>query len=197
MILGLDLSVNSTGYYFIRSTGEEASGRLAVPEKLKTTDNHFYRLAWLEEHLLGLLCKCDGLHTVVLEDYSYNSKGSSTYAIAEWGGIARLLLHKRQITTYGVSPYALKAFACPDMKATEVKKEHILLNVFKRWGRDITQNDIADAFVLAAMGMELIGSWEPRPGDWHGRKLIENQKKALAKVLTLVQGPIRVPKRNR
>jgi crossover junction endodeoxyribonuclease RuvC len=190
-VLGLDLSVTGTGWYFLGNT--EASGLFSIPKSIqKSPDAHFSRLDWLAVQLAALLDQWTPA-IVVIEDYSYGSKGSSLYTIAEWGGVARLELFRKKFRTLAVAPLTLKQFACPEMKATTVKKEHVMMGVLKRWGREISDNNVADAFVLAAIGQSFLRAW----GDFSGsvkafsrENLLATQEKALQKVGCLLDFPL-------
>lgn len=178
--LGLDLSLNSTGWAVSRG-GEIETGVIIPPKGIQGVP----RLLSLRSALLLLVQKKvapNGEHfTVMLEDYAFGATGQ-VFGIAEWGGIARLTLAQvGNNTIYSTSPGTLKKFVTGKGSA---KKEQMLLAVFRRWGREFATNDEADAFGLMKMLEE-----EANPEQFPQKLLYETGSSA--KVASAIPAPPR------
>lgn len=85
----------------------------------------------------------------VIEGYGY----ANTFTLAtlvEIGTVIRYFLWQSDFKYHEIAPNALKKFATG--KGTS-KKAEIMLAVYKKWGFDSPTDNIADAFVLAMMGI--------------------------------------------
>jgi len=148
MNIGLDLSLTETGWYFIAPGIEE--GGVLKPGKLMGVE----RLANLRGQLSGLIARCNKLHPierVVIEGYAFGAKNKRE-AIGEWGGVARLCLADHNLSAYTVQPTSLKQFVTGKGNS---QKDEVMLQIYKRWGREFRNNNIADAFALAAVGVAM------------------------------------------
>ncbi len=56
----------------------------------------------------------------------------------------------------------LKKFCCGSGGSSKnpVKKEQVMKDLFKRFGHDINDNNVADAIVLCYIGMAMMGDWK-------------------------------------
>lgn len=88
---------------------------------------------------------------VVIEGYAY-ANAYTLVTLVELGTAFRLGLYELGQTWYNCPPTVLKKFVCG--KGT-VKKEQILLEVYKHWGVSFSSSDEADSFGLAMMGLAL------------------------------------------
>lgn len=142
MILGMDLSLTSTGICHLTPEGYET---FILAPKLKGGD----RLEWFYKNLNRTLERfpCE---VACVEGYALGvTKSSAVFNIGELGGIARLLLKRRKIRTFIVPPSVLKKFVAGK---GNVKKEQVLLAAYKKYGVEFATNDEADAFILAKIG---------------------------------------------
>jgi crossover junction endodeoxyribonuclease RuvC len=89
---------------------------------------------------------------VVIENYAY-CRANQAHQIGELGGIIRVLLAESGVKWITVAPAQLKKFATGK---GNTKKEHILQQVYKRWGVECRTSDEADAFTLAKIGQALV-----------------------------------------
>lgn len=143
-ILAIDPSLNGTG--------------LCSPSGLtwnmpKTDLKGARRLLKLEDSLRDALEHAQP-DLVVLEDYSYGSKGRSVFQIAEWGGVLRLLLHKQGIPVAFVPPTSLKSWVTGKGNAN---KATVVSQVTKVSGETFETDDQADAWALWAMASQAYG----------------------------------------
>lgn len=109
---------------------------------------------------------------VVIEGYAYGNQ-FTIVTLVELGTALRMALHVRGYSWYTCPPTVLKKFVCG--KGT-VKKEQILLEVYKHWNIAFSSSDEADSFGLAMMGLSL--SKEPGiPVTAIQRRVAETLKK--------------------
>ena len=95
---------------------------------------------------------------IVIEGFSYGSKGRGVFDIAYLGWRIREELERYRteddIPWLEVSPSQVKQFATGKGNAN---KEIVLQQVYKRWGVELTDNNQADAYVLAQIGRAYLG----------------------------------------
>lgn len=92
---------------------------------------------------------------VVIEGFSYGSKGSSTVDIGGMGWIVRVALYETRIPYEVVSPSTIKTFACDNGNAS---KDDVLLAAVRRLDYQGNSKDEADALWLYALAMHVLGS---------------------------------------
>lgn len=141
VFMGLDLSLTSTGVGIFNDGQTE--GYLIKPRALRGPA----RLRYLRDCLTSMLNVNDP-YAIMIEGYSFGSKGQGTIDRAEWGGVVRLMLADRGIPTSIVAPQQLKKFISG---AGNTEKAAIPLHLFKRFGVHYEQNDMADAVGAAIL----------------------------------------------
>jgi len=155
LIIGIDPSLTSTGIVVLRDGKVE----LAVTTKNKPALGTIDRVRLIYERIV---CVAESLtdgekwqapDLIVIEGFSYGSKGRSVFDIAYLGWRIREELERLRtedgIPWLEVAPTQLKKFATGKGTAN---KEIILQQVYKRWKYETDNNNIADAFVLAKIG---------------------------------------------
>jgi Holliday junction resolvasome RuvABC endonuclease subunit len=146
-IVGLDLSLSSTGYYLIGGiSGNIDTAKLSGMERI---DFILARIAELVH---------EG-NFVIIENNAFNAVGSARSKLAELNGIVKFWLWRRKIEYVLVAPSTLKKFI---LGAGQGEKSLIIREVFKAYELNATTDDEADACVLAHIGACLIGREEPR-----------------------------------
>lgn len=138
-IVGLDPSLTGTGVAILPS-------RIYT---IKSKQRGVKRLIELREAIRQEITNAD---LVVIENYAY-CRANQAHQIGELGGIIRVLLTESGVKWITVAPAQLKKFATGK---GNTKKEHILQQVYKRWGVECKTSDEADAFVLAKIGQALV-----------------------------------------
>ena len=146
-IIGLDLSLSSTGFHRL---GNYESGAI-LTEKLRGME----RLDYILAQIAGLVHEGD---FVVLENNAFNAVGNARSQLAELNGIVKFWLWRRKIAYALVAPTTLKKFMLGSGKG---EKSLILREVYKAYGLDAATDDEADACVLAHMGAWLVGREAP------------------------------------
>lgn len=140
-IVGLDLSLTSTGY----SCQEN---QLIVSTKTKGPE----RLHDISLQISSLLVELIE-PAVVLEGYSFASRNSQAHAIGELGGVIRLTLWNLRIPYIEVPPTCRAKFATGKGNAS---KNEVISAVSARTGlvwSGSGADDMCDAFILEEMGL--------------------------------------------
>ncbi len=163
-VVGLDLSLTSTGVACAWPRGAYDTSRIKPGEKLRGHQ----RLALLLDRI-GLVAT--DVDLVVVEGPAFGAKGSAYHQLAGLWWMATHELWKRDVPLAVASPAAVKQYATGRGTAG---KDDVLMAVARRFPDFNGGNDEADALVLAAMG-----------ADWFGMPLVTipaAHRKALDKV---------------
>lgn len=145
MFLGIDPSLSSTGLAY---TDPATIGKAITvrPGKLRGVE----RLAKIEEAFSSFLAdNYQSVQLAAIESYSYGSIGR-LFQLGELGGVLRLALFKADIKFIEVAPTQLKKFATGNPNAD---KSEIIAVVQNIWNPDVTDDNQADACVLANIAM--------------------------------------------
>ena len=103
------------------------------------------RLRAIKQHLITTL---DGIEIadVAMEGYAYGAQ--MAHMAGELGGVVKMtLLEEFGLYPLIVAPSMLKKYVTG--KGTGVQKNQMLLNIYKKWGIEFTDDNAADAFALA------------------------------------------------
>ena len=148
MFVGLDPSYNGFGIIVLDGKGE------IVDQKLLTTTSK----EEIEQRILNLeaefkfIPSIAGLETVYLEGPAYSSNGQFILQMGALHYYIRIFLFRKNVNFKVIAPGTLKKFVAGDGRA---KKELMLLKVYKKWGVEFEDNNLADAYGLARMALEV------------------------------------------
>lgn len=106
---------------------------------------------------------------ICIEGFSYGSKGKGVSTQYGIGWMIRAELVRNGYTYYDIPPSAVKKFATGK---GNVKKDAMVLPIFKHWGFEHDSDNVRDAYVLAQIARGLKGEG----------KLLSYQKEVLEKV---------------
>lgn len=140
-ILALDLSLTCTG---LCRDGECS--------RISTKLRGWPRIERIVSDIGDAASGCD---VAVLEGYSFGSKGSSVFQIAELGGIVRWELRGRGLTIVEVPPSCLKKYATGRGNAG---KDEMIAAAIRRFGFEGCDNNEADSYLLWCMARHAYGS---------------------------------------
>lgn len=140
LYLGIDPSLTGSGLSLIDSTYSIISKL-----KLSTPTAGVERLFHLENKFLEFI-NAHAITFVAMEGGAYRETGR-IFHLGQWAGILQLVLYKKGITFIEVAPLQLKKYVSGIGK--NKGKETIILDVFKNFGEEIRDSDLADAYVLA------------------------------------------------
>jgi crossover junction endodeoxyribonuclease RuvC len=136
-VMGVDTSTK-TGYVILDDAGDVAvSGVIHY----KPMENRYQRFACYTKDIAAL-ADVHGVDLVIIEGYSFAGKFN------------RMRLYKEGLPFVEVPPTSLKKFVTGK---GNVKKDLMLLSVYKRWGYDTEDDNEADAYGLAQFGRALLG----------------------------------------
>lgn len=146
-VIGLDLSLRATG------VADQQGQETYTPPAADLTDqlmqlHHLFTTA-MAPHLVGR-----HLDLVVVEDYLMNPRFGSYNGLVHGAFRLAWAMCDPRPPLLWVSPAALKVFATGKGNAS---KPDIRMAVFQRYGIDLADNNQADAFVLRAIGMHVLG----------------------------------------
>lgn len=171
IVVGIDPSLTSTGIIVLRN-GELGKALTTKNEPKLGTIERVRRIYEQINNVIENLSTCyvnayigdkrmirwEPPSLIVIEGFSYGSKGRGVFDIAYLGWRIREELERYRteddIPWLEVSPSQVKQFATGKGNAN---KEIVLQQVYKRWGVELTDNNQADAYVLAQIGRAYLG----------------------------------------
>lgn len=143
-ILGLDLSLTSTGY-----SVNEATGTISIKNKGAA------RLSIISNEVINI-CVANKIDIVIIEGYSFASRNSQAHSIGELGGCVRMRLWEKGIPYIEIPPTSRAKFATGKGNAG---KTEVISAVSSKTGRIFSgggADDECDAWVLEQMGLTKI-----------------------------------------
>lgn len=163
-ILGLDLSLTSTGYCLLDGDrviwhGSLGSKDLREVERLALFDG------WIREALYDHSPSRHGttIDHIGIEGYSFGSPAGQTraFGLGELGGVIKLAIHQARIPMHIIPPGTWKKALCGN---GSLKKDQVRLELFKRYGVEFTSQDTLDAWAVGTcLRRQLLGLDKPEP----------------------------------
>lgn len=101
-----------------------------------------------EDITLQILHQLEMDDVICIEGFSYGSKGQGVSFQYGLGWIIRYMLHNEGFKVIEVPPTSLKKFVTGK---GNVKKENMVLPIYKHWGFENDSDNIRDAYVLSKM----------------------------------------------
>lgn len=165
-VVGVDLSLTSTGIavYDIKPRWWRFGNPKTVGHRQDTWMQQTQRIYTLANLILGTISN----HAlVVVEGPSYNSVSTSVWERAALYYQLTIWLQELEIPIAVAAPKTLKLWAT----GTGMAGKKSVQNVAEQFvGRKLANNDVADATILALMGMHRLGLINP-PGTWRGKTI--------------------------
>jgi Holliday junction resolvasome RuvABC endonuclease subunit len=147
--LGIDPSLTGSGLVLIN---EDYS--ILDMIKFSTPAMGVERLFHLQNKLLEVLNKYTTIRQICVEGPALRETGK-IFDLGQWAGIIYLELYKRSLDFTVVAPMQLKKYVSAIGK--NQGKQVVMLDVFKNFGEEIRDNDLADAYVLARIAHDFYG----------------------------------------
>lgn len=146
-ILGLDLSLTETGYCIFNDLNDKVieSGVIKSDRKKFTDEDELDRLLFIVGKIKDLIDKNDDIEHVVIEGFSFGSKGQALFQIAGLSYLVRNYLRDADVEYTLVPPTTLKKWVT---KKGNAPKEVMILHTYKRWEESFENNNICDAYCL-------------------------------------------------
>lgn len=138
--MGIDQSYGGFAITFLHEDGE-----LYYTTVFKADAAGVTRLKVIRNHLRFALQDWARIKDVSMEGYAFGSQMANM--LGELGGLVKLTLNDYSIYPLIVPPTTLKKYATG--KGQGVAKSQIMLQVFKKWGAEFSDDNAADSYVLA------------------------------------------------
>ena len=161
-VVGLDLSLTSTGMVKVR-VGDKKYKHWCF--KTAAEQQIYDRYRQVAMHIAMHLEPFD---LVLVEDYAFGVKvnRSRIIQLAELGGVVKMAVrHKVGVWPVPVSSATLRKFATGTGKGS---KDDIKLQTYKKDRVEFPTTDETDAWVIAQIGLCLIGAKPTFRPKWHG-----------------------------
>jgi len=145
IIMGIDLSLTSTGYCVSGNAG-------VIESKLRGPA----RLVEISEILISRIRENDA-SLVAIEGYSFSSRNSQAHSIGELGGVVRVELFKNEIPFIEIPPTCRAKFATGKGNAS---KNEVISSVSAKTGiiwSNPGADDKCDAWILEEMVLYKLG----------------------------------------
>lgn len=147
--LGLDPSLTSFGVSILDSKGELVSAT-AVRTKLKGMP----RLDLLLNYIIDIYNNNQDIVGTAMEGYSYTQNSSSASGLHELGGLLKYTIWKMKKELIIVAPTSVKKFV---LGTGQAEKNKMMLGIYKKWGKEFENDDIADSFAIAKISYHYFG----------------------------------------
>jgi len=141
--LGLDISYTDTGMVII-----DQDDNILMQRPIKTDPAHFSNKF---ERIAYILTEI-GLPQITLgciEDYHFGKNAQTSISLVELGFSIRKNFYANKIPFFTAVPSQIKKLATGSGKSGE--KAIILKEVYKKWGFDCNDNNVADAYAMAQL----------------------------------------------
>ncbi len=142
--LGLDLSLTGTGIVVLNKDSE-----VVYAKTVKNDLTGPARLVFIRNEIASVLEDCTPTK-VCIENYAMGIRSGQSFSIGELGGVVRTLLYQHGYEFLLASPTQLKKFITGKGVA---EKDVIMLSVYKNFGYEPKDNNIADAYGLAKIAL--------------------------------------------
>ena len=139
--IGIDQSYSGFGFTALNNNGY-------YTEVYKSDARGVDRLKDIQAHVMNWIHEFEEIADVAMEGYAFAGQGA-VYQLGELGGMVKMTLHDFGIYPLIIPPTTLKKYVAG--KGNGVSKSQILLNVYKTWGVEFTDDNAADSYALARM----------------------------------------------
>lgn len=149
--VGLDLSLTGSGFIIIDGNANLITKKVISSN---SNDSSEYRIQQITHSILKELFEFRvDIKAIYMEGISYGSQGKG---FAELSGLfyhtqIKLKEDFPQVDIQTIPPTVLKKYISGK---GNVKKELVILNVYKKFGVEFDNSDLADAYSLARMALE-------------------------------------------
>lgn len=157
--IGLDLSLVRSGTVILNSKEVLHHGIIKSKPSGKSFLDELYRIRNIAEEIECLLPDHD-IDIAIIENLAFGVRNS--VALTQLSGLSffvKSFLADREIPFVMVAPTSLKKYATGSGKGD---KDMLMMAVYKNYGFESFDNNEADAYVLAQIGLSLLGE-ETRP----------------------------------
>lgn len=146
-IVGLDLSLTSTGWFIIDKDKKEYGEIKTNPKKFT---NIIERCEYIADTIIEKIKKLNKVDLIIMEDYFSGTNSQTVILLATLGTIVRYKLLENNLSYITVMPTQIKKYETGNGNA---HKDNILKSIFKNHQVDVQSNNIADACAIAYLGL--------------------------------------------
>src|SRR5690625_3467806 len=165
--VGVDPSTTGTGLVIL-----DKKGNVMIEKEITTKEKEDpQRFIDIADQVINHI---DFDDKVLIEGFSYGSRGRGVSTQYGVGWIIRALLVEEHINYIEVSPGGLKKFATGKGNTS---KDNMILPIFKRWNFEDDSDNVRDAYELAQMGRALDGLEKTTKYQKEALKAISEVKK--------------------
>ena len=169
MFVGMDPSYNGFAIIILDKEANIVEQKLFGSDSKTETEDRLIEL----EQQYKFIPNITSLHSVCIEGPAYSSQGAFILQMGALHFMIRVMFKLKGIDFKVVAPGTLKKFVTGSGVA---KKDLMLLKVYKKWGVEFDNDNLADAYSLARMALEGFNNGsEQVPEQDSGRK--GNKKK--------------------
>lgn len=144
--LGIDPSLSASGVFFLYDDPSQNTGYEICTQK-KDFSSSIHRVDFIANRIIEDIRKRKPV-AIMMEDYFTGKMPGTVIQLAELGTMIRTRILESGNKFAVTPPTRLKKFVSGNGNSG---KELMLKNVFKKWGIDLTSNNIADACGIAYM----------------------------------------------
>lgn len=144
--VGIDQSLTGTGLIILDEHGGIIKEKLITTKSSQKIEDRFIDIF---ENIYLFIKPGDKIYIEGLSLYSTGQRLAEIFALHY---IIRLKLHENEYNYTIIPPKTLKKWITDNGNA---KKDLMMLKIYKRWGIEFTNNNLADAYALAKYGMAL------------------------------------------
>jgi crossover junction endodeoxyribonuclease RuvC len=145
--VGLDFSFAKNGLAVLGEDGTLLTKKLLVTSSKKSDEER------LDDMMLEISMDIPKKTKLVcLEGLSFGSKGNSLAQMGALHYLVRLFLYHNKIDYKIITPTQLKKFVTGSGR---VQKNLMLLKIYKKWGIEFDDDNLADAYALARFAFEV------------------------------------------
>lgn len=147
MFVGVDPSFNGFAIIVLDKDANIIEQKLLSTDSNKEAEERIIELEKEFRFIPNIVC----LHSICIEGPSFSSNGAFILQMGALHYYLRIFLLKKGVEFKVIAPGTLKKFVSGDGRA---KKDLMLLNVYKKWGVEFADDNLADAYGLARMALE-------------------------------------------
>jgi len=148
--VGIDQSLLDTGICIV-----DAYGSILETKSVKSDPKHTIeaRINYILDEIDYVINQYSQRKRIVyVEGLAFGARGQGMTNLAGLHHALRLMLLKDEIEYSVIAPTTVKKFVCGSGTA---KKEMMMLRIYKRWGIEFDNNNIADAFGIAQYALAI------------------------------------------
>lgn len=173
IIAGLDLSLTRSGFTIL-----DENSKVLHQEFLNTKEMRgMQRLLFIKQRVLQKLKQFE-VSQVMIEGYSFGSKGRSIVSLGELGGVIRVAMFENGFSYIDCSPNSLKAYTAGNGQAD---KGMMQMAILTKYGINYEDDNVCDSYALCKMFLELREETESICAEGGAEKI---RQRRIAKIKT-------------